>query len=69
MATGATSACSSSSVAFHRAAWVRGVEDDRGREVLGRLGRRPGRQVSLFLLFVCLIFPFFIFFSVFCLAT
>ena len=39
----ASSACSSSSVAFHRAAWVRGEVDDREEGVgLGRLGLALG---------------------------
>ena len=40
---GASSTCSSSSVAFHQAAWVRGEVDDREEGVgLGRLGLALG---------------------------
>ena len=45
VATRASSTCSSSSVAFHRAAWVRGEVDDREEGVgLGRLGLALGAR-------------------------
>jgi hypothetical protein len=52
---------STASAPRHRAAWQRGVEDDRGVRVgwAGwRGGPRPRREVS-FSFFLCLIFPFF----------
>ena len=48
---------------------ARGEEDAKGRRWAGPAGPRPGRQVGLFLFSVCLIFPFFNFFSVISLAT
>ena len=56
-----SSTCSSSSVAFHRAAWVRGEVDDREEGVgLGRLGLAQGDREAFLIFFVCLIFPFLI---------